>query len=220
MNMDHPAERILDTDVLIIGGGVAGCLAAIGAREMGAQVAVIDKGGLLERCGSIAAGVDQILAVAEEGPEWDTPDYLLQHIPKLTDYIVDMKPVETFVRGLPGMLRKLENLGVPFRDPSTGRYFRHRTFGLPGEYHIDFDGSKFKPKISRAVIDSKAQVYLRTMAANLLTHNGQVVGASAFHIRTGEFYFFRAKAVVVATGDTNRLSRNSSGLPFDSWHCP
>lgn len=220
MNVDHPAERILDTDVLIIGGGVAGCLAAIGAREMGAQVAVIDKGGLLERCGSIAAGVDQILAVAEEGPEWDTPDYLLQHIPKLTDYIVDMKPVETFVRGLPGMLRKLENLGVPFRDPSTGRYFRHRTFGLPGEYHIDFDGSKFKPKISRAVIDSKAQVYLRTMAANLLTHNGQVVGASAFHIRTGEFYFFRAKAVVVATGDTNRLSRNSSGLPFDSWHCP
>ena len=187
---------------------------------MGARVAVIDKGGLLERCGSIAAGVDQILAVAEDGPEWDTPDYLLQHIPKLTDYIVDMKPVETFVRGLPAMLRKLEKLGVPFRDPSTGRYFRHRTFGLPGEYHIDFDGSKFKPKISRAVIDSKAEIHLRTMAVNLLTRNNQVVGASAFHIRTGEFYFFRSKAVILVTGDTNRLSRNSSGLPFDSWHCP
>jgi len=216
----RPVGQILDTDVLIIGGGVAGCLAAIGATEMGARVAVIDKGGLLERCGSIAAGVDQILAVAEDGPEWDTPDYLLQHIPKLTDYIVDMKPVETFVRGLPAMLRKLEKLGVPFRDPSTGRYFRHRTFGLPGEYHIDFDGSKFKPKISRAVIDSKAEIHLRTMAVNLLTRNNQVVGASAFHIRTGEFYFFRSKAVILVTGDTNRLSRNSSGLPFDSWHCP
>jgi succinate dehydrogenase/fumarate reductase flavoprotein subunit len=220
LNMDHPAERILDTDVLIIGGGVAGCLAAIGARELGARVAVIDKGGLLERCGSIAAGVDQILAVAEDGPEWDTPDYLLQHIPKLTDYIVDMKSVETFVRGLPGMLRKLERLGVPFKDPSTGKYFRHRTFGLPGEYHIDFDGSKFKPKISRAVIDSNAQISLRTMAVNLLAHKDQTVGASVFHIRTGEFHFFRAKAVVLATGDTNRLSRNSSGLAFDSWHCP
>ena len=218
--MTQTMEQILDTDVLVIGGGVAGCLAAIGATELGARVAVIDKGGLLERCGSIAAGVDQILAVAEDGPEWDTPEYLLQHIPQLTDYIFDMKPVETFVRGLPGMLRKLEKMGVPFRDPATGKYFRHRTFGLPAEYHIDFDGSKFKPKIARAVIDSKSQIFLRTMATNFITHSGQVVGASAFHIRTGEYYFFRAKSIVLATGDTNRLSRNSSGLPFDSWHCP
>jgi succinate dehydrogenase/fumarate reductase flavoprotein subunit len=212
--------QIVDTDVLVVGGGVAGSLAAIGAAESGARVAVLDKGGLLERCGSIAAGVDQILAVADDGPEWDTPEYLLRYVPKLTDYIVDMKPVETFVRGLPGMLRKLEAMGVPFRDPSTGKYFRHRTFGLPGEYHIDFDGSKFKPKISRAVIDSKAQIFLRTMAANILTRKDQTVGASVFHIRTGEFYFFRAKSIVLATGDTNRLSRNSSGLAFDSWHCP
>lgn len=218
--MKSVAERSLDTDVLIVGGGVAGCLAAIGAREMGARVAVIDKGGLLERCGSVAAGVDQILAVAEEGPEWDTPEYLLRHVPRLTDHIVDMKPVETFLRGLPGMLRKLERMGVPFRDPATGRYFRHRTFGLPGAYHIDFDGSKFKPKIARSVIDSGAQIFLRTMAVGLLTRHRQVVGASAFHIRTGEFIFFRSKAVVLATGDTNRLSRNASGLPFDSWHCP
>jgi succinate dehydrogenase/fumarate reductase flavoprotein subunit len=212
--------QIIDTDVLVIGGGVAGCLAAIGAREMNGRVAVLDKGGLLERCGSVAAGVDQILAVAEEGPEWDTPEYLLRQVPKLTDFIVDMKPVETFVRGLPAMLSKLERMGVPFKDPSTGKYFRHRTFGLPGEYHIDFDGSKFKPKISRAVLDSNAQIFLRTMGVNLLTRKGQALGASVFHIRTGEFSCFRAKAVVLATGDTNRLSRNSSGLAFDSWHCP
>jgi succinate dehydrogenase/fumarate reductase flavoprotein subunit len=91
---------------------------------------------------------------------------------------------------------------------------------LPGEYHIDFDGSKFKPKISRAVLDSNAQIFLRTMGVNFLTRKNQTVGASVFHIRTGQFYFFRAKAIVLATGDTNRLSRNSSGLAFDSWHCP
>lgn len=218
--MSGAKAQTIDTDVLVIGGGVAGCLAAIGAREMNARVAVVDKGGLLERCGSIAAGVDQILAVAEDGPEWDTPDYLLQQVPQLTDCIVDMKPVETFVRGLPAMLKKLEKMGVPFRDPATGKYFRHRTFGLPGEYHIDFDGSKFKPKISRAVLDSNAQIFLRTMGVNFLTRKNQTVGASVFHIRTGQFYFFRAKAIVLATGDTNRLSRNSSGLAFDSWHCP
>lgn len=222
MQMQHANEdsEIIDTDILVIGGGVAGCLAVIGAREVGAQVVVLDKGGLLERSGSIAAGVDQILAVAEDGPEWDTPDHLLEHIPALTDYIVDMEPVETFIRGLPGMLRKLEKLGVPFRDPATGRYFRHRTFGLPGEYHIDFDGSKFKPKIARAALDSGAKIFLRTMGVSLISQGEQVVGATAFHTRTGQFYLFRAKAVIVATGDTNRLSRNSSGLTFDSWHCP
>ena len=220
MIVSDSRAQVIDTDVLVIGGGVAGCLAAIGARELNARVAVVDKGGLLERCGSIAAGVDQILAVAEDGAEWDTPEYLLQQVPKLTDYIVDMKPVETFVRGLPAMLRKLEKMGVPFKDPSTGKYFRHRTFGLPGEYHIDFDGSKFKPKISRAVLDSNAQIFLRTMGVNFLTRKDQTVGASVFHIRTGEFTFFRSKAIVLATGDTNRLSRNSSGLAFDSWHCP
>ncbi|MGN6718663.1 MAG: FAD-binding protein [Candidatus Binatia bacterium] len=218
--MNNSRAQIIDTDVLVMGGGVAGCLAAIGARELNARVAVVDKGGLLERCGSIAAGVDQILAVAEDGAEWDTPEYLLQQVPKLTDDIVDMKPVETFVRGLPAMLRKLERMGVPFKDPSTGKYFRHRTFGLPGEYHIDFDGSKFKPKISRAVLDTNAQIFLRTMGVNFLTRKDQTVGASVFHIRTGEFTFFRSKAIVLATGDTNRLSRNSSGLAFDSWHCP
>ena len=218
--MNNSRAQIIDTDVLVMGGGVAGCLAAIGARELNARVAVVDKGGLLERCGSIAAGVDQILAVAEDGAEWDTPEYLLQQVPKLTDDIVDIKPVETFVRGLPAMLRKLERMGVPFKDPSTGKYFRHRTFGLPGEYHIDFDGSKFKPKISRAVLDSNAQIFLRTMGVNFLTRKDQTVGASVFHIRTGEFIFFRSKAIVLATGDTNRLSRNSSGLAFDSWHCP
>ena len=218
--MSDSRRQIIDTDVLVVGGGVAGCLATIGAREMSARVAVVDKGGLLERCGSVAAGVDQILAVAEDGPEWDTPEYLLRYVPKLTDDIVDMKPVETFVRGLPGMLRKLERMGVPFKDPATGKYFRHRTFGLPGEYHIDFDGSKFKPKIARAVLDSNAQIFLRSMGVNFLTRKNQPVGASVFHIRTGEFTFFRTKAIVLATGDTNRLSRNSSGLAFDSWHCP
>src|SRR5512144_1849918 len=109
--VNETTTQTVDTDVLVVGGGVAGSLATIGAAELGARVAVIDKGGLLERCGSIAAGVDQILAVAEDGAEWDTPEYLLEHVPKLTDYVVDMKPVETFVRGLPAMLRKLERMG-------------------------------------------------------------------------------------------------------------
>ena len=58
-----PAEslQIIETGVLVVGGGVAGCLAVIGAAEAGAGVVVLEKGGIIERAGSIAAGVDHFL---------------------------------------------------------------------------------------------------------------------------------------------------------------
>ena len=85
-----PDEGIqtIETDVLIIGGGVAGCLAAIGAAEAGAECVICEKGGIIERSGSIAGGVDHFFAVLEMGEEWDTPGYLLRHIPKITEGVL------------------------------------------------------------------------------------------------------------------------------------
>ena len=67
-----PTENIqtLETDVLIIGGGVAGCLAAIGVAEKGAKSVICEKGGIIERSGSIAGGVDHFFAILENGSEW------------------------------------------------------------------------------------------------------------------------------------------------------
>ena len=96
-----PTENIqtLETDVLIIGGGVAGCLAAIGVAEKGAKSVICEKGGIIERSGSIAGGVDHFFAILENGSEWDTPDYLLKHIPKITEGVTDLDVCERFLRG-------------------------------------------------------------------------------------------------------------------------
>lgn len=211
----------LDTDVLIIGGGVAGCAAAIRARAAGMRVTIADKARFLERAGSVGGGVDQYLSTLSSGPEWDTPGFLLTHVPTLTDGLVDIDVAERVVYEIPEVLRVFEEIGINFRDPDTGEYLRTRAFGLPGEYHLNFDGKLFKYHIGRHVMTLGVKFLPRTMMCELLLdQRGQVNGAVGFNVRSGEVYVIQAKTVVLATGDINRISRNASGMPFDSWHYP
>jgi len=210
----------LETDVLVVGGGVAGTLAAIPPLEAGLKVTICEKGKILDRCGSIGCGVDHYLTVMDSGPEWDTPAFLIKHVPELTDYIVDMAVASRVIEEMPRIFRKLESFGVDFKDRKLGTYYRLRSFGLPGTYHINFDGTDFKKCIGERVRKGKAQVLMRTMVVQLLVRDNVAYGAIAFNFRTGEWLVIRAKAVVLAAGDVNRISRNASGLAFDSWHFP
>jgi adenylylsulfate reductase, subunit A len=210
----------LETDLLVVGGGVAGTMAAIPALEAGLKVIVCEKGKVLDHCGSIGCGVDHYLTVMDTGPEWDTPEFLIKHVPELTDHIVDMAVAGRVIREMPRIFRRLESFGVDFRDRKTGDYYRLRSFGLPGTYHINFDGTDFKKHIGERVRKGKATVLMRTMVVQLLVRENRAYGAVAFNFRTGEWYAIRAKAVVLAAGDVNRISRNASGLAFDSWHFP
>ncbi|MGH3347316.1 MAG: FAD-binding protein [Nocardioides sp.] len=212
----------LDTEVLVVGGGVAGCLAAIEALDAGASVLVADKAKFLERAGSVAGGVDQFMTPLGAGEEWDTPQHLMTFVPALTDGLSDLDVAERAVHELPRVFERLTEIGIDFTDPTTGEYFRTRAFGLPGEYHLNFDGSRFKYQLGRYTVGHGARFLPRTMVTDLLTDvaGERVVGAVGFNCRTGERYLIRAASVVVSTGDINRISRNISGLPFDSWHFP
>ena len=210
----------LDTDLLVVGGGVAGTMAAIPALEAGLKVIVCEKGKVLDHCGSIGCGVDHYLTVMDTGPEWDTPEFLIRHVPELTDYIVDMAVAGRVIREMPRIFRRLESFGIDFKDRKTGDYYRLRSFGLPGTYHINFDGTDFKKLIGERVRKGKATVLMRTMVVQLLVKDNRAHGAVAFNFRTGEWYAIRARSVVLAAGDVNRISRNASGLAFDSWHFP
>lgn len=210
----------IDTDLLVIGGGVAGSLAAIPALEAGLKVTVLEKGRLLDHCGSVGCGVDHYLTIMESGPEWDTPEFLIKHVPGLTDGIVDMAVTSKVIHQMPRILRKIESFGVDFKDPRIGDYYRLRSFGLPGTYHINFDGTDFKKLIGQQVRRGRATVMMRTMGVQLLVRDNRAYGALGFNFRTGEWYAVRAKAVMLAAGEVNRLSKNASGLAFDSWHFP
>jgi adenylylsulfate reductase subunit A len=215
-----PGWITLETDLLVVGGGVAGTMAAIPALEAGLKVILCEKGKVLDHCGSIGCGVDHYLTVMDTGPEWDTPEFLIKHVPELTDHIVDMAVASRVIREMPRIFRRIESFGVDFKDRKTGDYYRLRSFGLPGTYHINFDGTDFKKLIGERVRKGKATVLMRTMVVQLLVRDNRAYGAVAFNFRTGEWYAIRAKAVVLAAGDVNRISQNASGLAFDSWHFP
>jgi succinate dehydrogenase/fumarate reductase flavoprotein subunit len=156
----------------------------------------------------------------DSGPEWDTPAFLLKHIPELTDGVVDMEVASRVVNEMPRVFRKIEGMGIDFKDERLGDYYRVRSFGLPGAYHINFDGTGFKRTLGKHVRKNKSTVLMRTMAVQLLVEDNRVYGAIAFNYRKGQWYAIRAKAVMLATGDVNRISKNASGLSFDSWHFP
>jgi len=136
--------------------------------------------------------------------------------------VTDIEAAGRMVYGLKPMVGYLEKLGVDFHDPENDDipYYRHRAFGLPGKYHINFDGHNFKRSIGHAVRKSRAKVLERVMVSEILMEEGRPKGAVAFHIRHGTVYFITAQTVIVATGDANRMGRNASGFPFDSWHMP
>jgi len=210
----------MEADLLVVGGGVAGCMAAIPAVEAGLKVIICEKGRVLDHCGSVGAGVDHYLTVMDTGPEWDTPAALIKHIPALNDGIVDMAVASRIIYEMPKIFHKLESIGVDFKDPKTGTYYRLSSMGLPGTYYINFDGTDFMKCIGEHVRKGKAAVLMRTMVVQLLTRDNRAYGALAFNFRTGEWYAIRAKTVVLAAGDVNRISKNASGLAFDSWHFP
>ena len=89
--------------------------AAIPALEAGLKVVLCEKGKVLDHCGSIGCGVDHYLTVMDTGPEWDSPGYLIRHVPELTDYIVDMAVAGRVIREMPRIFRKLESFGIDFK---------------------------------------------------------------------------------------------------------
>jgi adenylylsulfate reductase subunit A len=213
------ADEVIHTDFLIIGGGVAGLNAALTARQAGVDVTVMDKA-VIERSGHISGGVDHFLAYLETGPNWDSREAYLEFTAKSAAGATNLNVVEkVYCDNLKAALKRFDDVGVPLTQPD-GTFFRTQSYGQPGPWFINFNGKRLKPALGRAARAAGCRVLDRVVAGDLLTREGQVCGAAGFHIRGREFFVVSAKAVLVATGGTNRLYQNPTGLSFNTWMCP
>ncbi|MEW6669505.1 MAG: FAD-dependent oxidoreductase [Thermodesulfobacteriota bacterium] len=210
--------ELVETDVLIVGGGLAGNNAAIGAAESGARVLIVDKGSL-ERCGAIAGGVDHFMAYLNTAP-WDTREAYLEWTGRIARGMVNLSVQDAvFCRGLDAALERMERIGCTLKQ-ADGSYYRTGSLGQPGPYWINFNGKHLKPALAKEARRLGCRTLEKCAVTGLLTGRRGVVGACGFHIRTGAFYTIRAKSVLLATGNTNRIYENPSGLPFNTWQCP
>lgn len=209
----------IKTDVLVIGGGVAGLNAAIAAAEKGASVVVMDKG-KIERSGSVGGGVDHFTAFLNQGEDWDTRDAFLEWVWQSSQGTGDPAIIDAvYCSELDESIKRLHRIGVPLTQPD-GTFYRTQAFAEPGPYEINFNGKRIKPCLAKEVRGLGCTVLDKVMAIDLLTKDGMVVGGVGFSIRSGEFYTVEAKATIAATGYCIRLYENPRINPFNTWLCP
>ncbi len=218
--MDVPSKvNTIVSDVLVIGGGLAGCNAAIAAAELGARVVVIDKG-KIERSGDTGGGVDHFMAFMNTGEPWDTREAFLEYCWRVGKGTIDPQVLDEVVsKEMPDALQRMERIGATLKQPD-GTYYRTKSMGQPGPYWINFNGKRIKHALAAQIRHLGCTVLDKVITTDMLVGDNRVVGATGFHIRTGEFHVINGKAVVIATGNTNRLYQSPRLNPFNSWLSP
>ncbi len=212
--------KVLDTDILVLGSGAAGCGAAIAAREQGARVLLVDKG-RLESSGCLGGGNDHFMAILNSNEPHDSTEDAVQFFAgPISGYTPGM--VRQWVNVMPRMVALLEEVGVDLMRRPDGSYLRTVGFGQPGSWHINIsNGQTIKRRLARKIRSLGVDVLDYVMLTRLLVHGGRVAGAVGYNALDGTFYIIRAKAVVMALGNSaNRATANSTGNPFNTWHSP
>ncbi|WP_280344191.1 fumarate reductase/succinate dehydrogenase flavoprotein subunit [Nocardia abscessus] len=222
MNIPPLSERIrLDCDVLVIGGGTAGTMAALTAAEQGANVLLLEKAHV-RHSGALAMGMDGVNNAVIPGKA-EPEDYVAE-ITRANDGIVDQRTVyQTATRGF-AMVERLERYGVKFEKDEYGEYAVRRVH-RSGSYVLPMpEGKDVKKALYRVLRQRKMRERIRIenrlMPVRVLTDNGRAVGAAALHTRTGEFVAVGAKAVILATGPCGRLGLPSSGYLYGTYENP
>lgn len=214
-------KKILNTDVLVVGGGVSGSMAAIAARDTApVDVLVLEKAALV-RSGDAGAGNDHFLAHLNTGPEWDTDEAMAAYYRRLSQGLAPVEVAKVLhLNRIGEIIEKLESYGIPLRDRKTGEFIRTKSFGQPGPYYINFKGKHMKPALAEQLKKRKVRVMNRVNVTGLLSDGKKVLGAMGFNVRSGEFYEVHSKVTILTLGDATRLWPNVSGLPFNTWMSP
>ncbi len=183
-------DRIIETDVLIIGGGIGGFFAAIKARESGVDVTIVEKA-YAGKSGGAAMGASWF---AVFNPDWGHNfDTWMDFIVGMGESLNNRNWLEIIVKESYARYRDLVAWGIPFAS-KVGRSPTEGSHAMPLVKYV------FMSLLREKVLESGAGILDRIMITDLLKQNDRVVGAVGFDSRTGRFNVFKAKATIVATG--------------------
>lgn len=199
------AKKVVETDVLVVGGGGAGFRAAIGAREAGAKVMLVSKGPLA-RCGATPmAGADFTLdghSMSEiegfTGDPNDSPEKVFNDIVTQGCFLNNQKLVEQYIRTAPQCLRELIDWGIQIKASDERMIFT--------------SGIGIMDALLRKAKSVGVELLDDTAILDLLVKDGVIIGAVGLDVRSGEFIHFRTKAVVMATGGWHKAFWPNTGM--------
>ncbi|MBO9513100.1 MAG: FAD-dependent oxidoreductase [Variovorax sp.] len=211
-DIDIAGAQLVTTDVLVIGGGGAGCAAALTAARQGAQVVLATKLRLGDSNTVMAEGGIQAAVGADDSPQRHFEDTL-----RAGHFCAEPELVAQMVMDGPDVLRWLIRLGMMFDleedRPLGGRLLRKKPGGASAariHSYRDYTGLEMMRVLREAVdLDPAIAVWNRCPTVELLSdEHGQCVGAVVYNLEWRSFVMVRARAVILATGGAGRLHLN------------
>lgn len=207
-------NRIIDTDVLIIGGGTAGCFAGITlGKKKDLDVLIVEKANIV-RSGCLAAGVNAINAYITKGR---VPQDYVDYCKKDADGIVREDLLLSMSERLNHVTKVMEDLGLVILKDGNGDYVAR------GNRNIKINGENIKPILADAVKkQDNVTVINHLNITDFIVENNEIKGAYGFDVNDAVFYEINAKAVLVATGGAAGLYRpNNPGFSrHKMWYPP
>ena len=206
-------SKIISTDILIVGGGAAGCFAAITAAKEGVKVTIAEKANI-KRSGCLAAGVNALNAYITEG---ETPESFVEYVKKEFDGVVREDLVYSIAKRLNSVTRDIEKAGLTILKDKDGNYVTR------GKRSIKINGENIKPILAEAVNKvENIEVLNKLNIIDYIKKDGKVVGAYAFSIDDNKFLVIYAKAVICTTGGASGIYKpnNPTFSRHKMWYSP
>lgn len=192
--------KTVECDVLIVGGGAAGCGAAIKARDIAERVVLVEKGQVgRSGCSPFAAGIWTIKFPEDDKELW------MKEIIESGEYLNDQEWVNTLLEGIHPLSVELDQWGrdygkIIFEKDDKGNFIRRKSRGHLNTSHCLINAIPMMDTMKRKAREKKAEFIERTLITDLVTSGDRIVGAIGFNYRTGDIYLFKSKAVVSAVG--------------------
>jgi adenylylsulfate reductase subunit A len=213
--------REVSTDLLILGGGMAACGAAVEAaywaKKQGLKVTLVDKAAM-DRSGAVAMGlsaINQYVGLKDgQNTLKDYVDYVRNDLMGITREDL----VANIARHVDSTVHLFEKWGLPIWKDANGAYVHE------GRWQLMINGESYKVVIAEAAKNALGQenIYERVFVTEPLMDGDKCVGAVGFSVRENVFYVFKAKAVVVAMGGAVHVFKpRSSGEGLGrAWYPP
>ncbi|ARE86931.1 adenylyl-sulfate reductase subunit alpha [Clostridium formicaceticum] len=204
----------LETDVLIIGGGTAGCFSALTLSEnSNLKVLIVDKANI-KRSGCLAAGVNAINAYIGEG---ETPESFVDYVKRDAEGIIREDLVYSIAKGLNNATKRLEDLGLPILKDENGQYIQR------GKRSIKINGENIKPLLAAAVTNQENITVLNNVnIVDYLLKDDAVIGAIGFSLKENKIYAIYATKTLCATGGASGLYKPNNPIfsRHKMWYSP
>ena len=209
----------IECDVLVLGGGTAGPMAALKAKKQNpkANVVLLEKANV-KRSGAICMGMDGLNNAVIPG--YATPEQYTKEITIANDGIVDQEAVYRYAAGCYEIIEELDRFGIRFQKDQNGEFDVKKVHHI-GTYVLPMpNGDTVKKALYRQLRKARINISNRYMATRLLKGEDRIAGAICVNTRTAEFLTIKAKSVIMCMGAAGRLGLPSSGYLYGTYENP